>query len=211
MDVPNGIELHAEPDEKGRNKNKQRAKYGKDDQNLENEQLVDKNETEIFSNDEEEEEDPNDEYEGNPDPNNISESQSVPKVESTSRQERPENIPSGSNTQYFSSSSSITRTIRPIIKGPSSKRDKSEKFGKHKSIIKTQHNPQLDRIEEEPSENVSENDFEENGTTNTTSNLLKRTTKNTCKTDRIQKTDSDEDEDDNSMKLRSGRRVRFKN
>jgi len=210
LDVPNGIELHAEPDEKGRNKNKQRAKYGKDDQNLENEELVDETETEIFSDDEEEEEDPYDEYEGNPDANNISESQSVPKVESASRQERPENIPSGSNTQYSPSSSSITKTIRPIVKGPSSKRDKSEKLGKHKSIIKTQNNSQLDRIEEEPSETVSENDFEENGTTNVNSNLLKRTTKNTCKTDSIQRPDSDEDDDDDSMKLRSGRRVRFK-
>jgi hypothetical protein len=210
LDVPNGIELHAEPDEKGRNKNKQRAKYGKDDQNLENEELVDENETEIFSNDEEEE-DPNDEYEGNPDANNISESQSVPKVESASRQERPENIPSGSNTQYSPSSSSITKTIRPIIRGTSSKRDKSEKLGKHKSIIKTQNDSQLDRIEEEPSEIVSENDFEENGTTNMNSNLLKRTTKDACKTDRFQKLNSDEDDDDDSMKLRSGRRVRFKN
>ncbi len=211
LDVPNGIELHAEPDEKDRSKNKQKAKYDKDDKNLEHEELVDENETQIFSDDEEEEEDPNDEYEGNPDPNNVSDSQSVPREESISRPERPENIPSGSNTQYSPSSSSIIRTIRPIIKGTSSKRDKSEKLGKHKSIIKTQNDSQLDRIEEEPSEIVSENDFEENGTTNMNSNLLKRTTKNACKTDRFQKPDSEEDDDDESMKLRSGRRVRFKN
>jgi hypothetical protein len=211
LDVPNGIELHAEPDEKGRNKNKQRAKYEKNDQNLENEELADENETQKFSDDEEEEEDPNDEYGGNPDLDNVSDSQSVPREESTSRQERPENIPSGSNTQYSPSSSSITRTIRPIIRETSSKRDKSEKLGKHKSIIKTQNDSQLDRIEEEPSEIVSENDFEENGTTNMNSNLLKRTTKDACKTDRFQKLNSDEDDDDDSMKLRSGRRVRFKN
>jgi hypothetical protein len=102
------------------------------------------------------------------------------------------------------------KTIRPI-KGPSSTRDKSEKLGKNKSIIKTQNNPQLDRIEEEPSEIASEKDFEENGTTNTTPNLLKRTTKNTCKTDKIQRPDADEDDNDDSMKLRSGRRVRFEN
>ncbi len=189
--------------DKDRNKAKKKTKNG-NDKNLENKELDDENEMEIISDDEEEDEDLNDEHEENPDHNNISESLSVPNEESTSRRERPENIPSGSNTQYFPSSSSITRTIRPIIKGPSSKRDKSEKLGKNKSIIKTQNNPQLDRIEEEPSEIVSENDFEENGTTNTTPNLLKRTTKNMCKTDKIQRPDSDEDDNDDSMKLRSG-------
>jgi hypothetical protein len=182
LDVPNGIELHAENEEKDRNKSKRKTQ-NENGQNLKNKELDDENEMEIISDDEEEDEDLNDEQEENPDHTNISESLSVPSKESASRRERPENIPSGSNTQYSPSSSSITRTIRPIVKGPSSKRDKSEKLGKNKSIIKTQNNPQLDRIEEEPSEIVSENDFEENGTTNTTSNLLKRTTKTTCKTD----------------------------
>jgi hypothetical protein len=209
LDVPNGIELHAEEDNKDRRKNNKGTKNGKD-HNLENEELDDENEMEIISDDEEEDGvQLNDELEGNPDRTNISEPSTVVDTESASRPERPENIPSGPNTQYSPSSSSITKTIRPIIKGPSSKRDKSEKLGKNKSVIKTQNNPQLDRIEEEPSEFVSEKDFEENGTTNTTLNLLKRTTKNACKTDKIQRPDSDEDDNDDSMKLRSGRRVRF--
>jgi hypothetical protein len=124
LDVPKGIELHADDDNNNRGKNNKGMK-NKNDHNLENEGLDDENEMEIVSDDEEEDEVQNDEQEENPDHVNISDSLSAPNKESASRRERPENIPSGSNTQYSPSSSSITRTIRPI-KGPSLTRDKSE-------------------------------------------------------------------------------------
>ena len=113
--------MHAENYEKDRYKNKKKAKNEKD-QNFENKELDDENEMETFSDDEEEDEDLNDEDGGNPDHNLISESQSAQNEESASRQERPENIPSGSNTQY-SPSSSLCRWFRfaQLAKGKKSR------------------------------------------------------------------------------------------
>jgi hypothetical protein len=56
---------------------------------------------------------------------------------------------------------------------------------------------------------VSESDIEENETANTTRNLLKRNTNSGCQPHKNQTQNSDEDDNDDSIKLRSGRRVRF--
>ncbi len=94
--------------------------------------------------------------EENLDPSENFGSSAPEKAGSSSRLEKPVNMPSESGTQY-SPSSSVAPTIRPIqniIKGK-----KSSQLRESKSFSRTQINSQLSRIEEDPSEHISENEI----------------------------------------------------